>query len=119
MPVDGFPYTWTQDDVDNPYDPSRFTDAEEQYVWCRVLVTFPSGETRTVTGDYLNVGDPFPVLRCGIEEAASGLGLLHYLSDERLYLAVCREVDRQLAWRPVVLLTCPEFRIKLDLVEPQ
>ncbi|MCB1257204.1 MAG: hypothetical protein KDB26_08875 [Microthrixaceae bacterium] len=119
MPLDGYPHTWTQEDVANPYDPSRFTDSNEEFVWCRILVTFPSGETRTCTGDYLNAGDQTPVLRCGIEEAASELGLLHYLADERLYLRVCEEVDRQLSWRPVVLLSCPEFRIKLDLMEPQ
>ena len=108
--------TWTQDDVENPYDPAPYTS--EEFVWCRVLVTYPNGETRSVTGDYLNAGNPTPVLCCGIEEAAKELGLLHYLDDERLYLRVCKEVDRQLSWRPVVLLTCPEFRIKLDLVEP-
>ena len=118
MPTDGFPYTWTAEDVENPYDPSRFTDDDEEYVWCRILVTYPNGDTRSVTGDYLNAGDT-PRLCCGIEEAASELGLLHYLSDERLYLRVCKEVDRQLSWRPVVLLTCPHFKIKLDLVEPQ
>ena len=94
-----------------------YTDHNDEYVWCRIRVTFPDGETRSTTGDYLNVGDPFPVLCCGIEEAASELGLLHYLSDERLYLKVCAEVDRQLAWRPLVRLRCPEFNIRLDLVE--
>lgn len=119
MPTDGFPMTWTDEDVANPYDPAPFTDAAEEFVWCRVLVTFPDGGTRTATGDYLNAGDPTPVLCCGIEEAAKELGLLHYLADERLYLKVCKEVDRQLSWRPVVLLSCKEFRIKLDLVVPQ
>ncbi|MCB1257611.1 MAG: hypothetical protein KDB26_10920 [Microthrixaceae bacterium] len=100
------------------YDPAAYTDDAEEFVWCTVTVTLPDGETRTATGDYLNAGNPTPVLCCGIEEAASELGLLHYLADERLYLKVCEEVTRQLSWRPVVLLSCPEFTIKLDLVEP-
>lgn len=116
MPTEGFPLTWTADDVENPYDPAPYTS--EGHVWCRVLVTFPDGGTRTATGDYLDAA-PMPALCCGIEEMAKELGLLHYLPDERLYVKVCDEVTRQLAWRPLVRLSCPEFSIRLDLVVPQ
>lgn len=115
MPTEGFPYTWTQEDVENPYDPSRFTDAAVEFVWCRVLVTFPSGETRTCTGDYLNAGDPTPRLCCGIYDLCADLGLPE--PDDQTCLSVSEQVDRQLSWRPVVLLSCPHFKIKLDLVE--
>ncbi|BBY98351.1 hypothetical protein [Mycolicibacterium fallax] len=100
------------------YNPAAYTDAAEGHVWCRVTVTLPDGGTRTATGDYLDAA-PIPVLCCGIEEAAKELGLLHYLDDERLYLKVCAEVDRQLSWRPLVRLSCRQFSIRLDLVEPQ
>lgn len=101
-----------------PYDPAPYTDDREEFVWCMVTVTLPDGETRTTTGDYLNLDD-MPALHCGIEEMALNLGLLHYLSDEELYLKVCREVTRQLALRPRAVLTCPELTARLELVVPK
>ena len=98
------------------YDPAPFTDEDEDSIWCMVTVTLRNtGETRTTTGDYLDA-EPMPALACGIEEAASELGLIHLLSDEALYIKVCREVDRQLALRPRAMLACPEFSIGIDLV---
>lgn len=99
------------------YDPLVYTDDDDR-VWCAVTVTLRDGETRTITGDYLDA-EPMPELGCGIEEAASELGLIHLLSDEALYLKVCREVDRQLALRPRAVLACPEFSIRIDLVPPE
>lgn len=99
------------------YDPLPYTDDAEESIWCAVTVTFTDGETKTITGDYLDA-EPLPELGCGIEEAASELGLIHLLSDEALYLKVCREVDRQLALRPLAMLACPEFSIRIDLVVP-
>lgn len=98
------------------YDPLVYTDDDDR-VWCAVTVTLRDGETRTITGDFLDA-EPLPALGCGIEEAASELGLIHLLSDEGLYLKVCREVDLQLALRPRARLACPEFSIRIDLVEP-
>ncbi len=99
------------------YDPAPYTDDDDR-VWSRVTITFQDGETRRITGDYLD-GEPLPALGCGIEEAASELALIHLLADERLYLRVCREVDRQLALRPLAMLACPEFSIRIDLVPPE
>lgn len=107
--------TWTQDDVENPYDPAPYTS--EEFVWCRVTITYPDGQTRTATGNYLSASGAFPMLMCGIYDLCDDLGLPE--PDDQTCLSVSEQVDRQLAWRPLVRLSCPEFRIKLDLVEPQ
>ena len=99
------------------YDPLRYADAREEYVWCRVTVTVRGGEVRETVGDYLNL-EGMPVLRCGIEEAASTLGLIDHLADDDLYVSVCAAVTKQLALMPWALLTCPTMTIRLDLMEP-
>ena len=101
----------------HPYDPLRYADTREEYVWCRVTATLRSGEVRKTTGDYLNL-EYMPTLRCGIEEAASALGLIDHLEDDDLYVAVCAAVTRQLALMPWALLTCPTLTVRIDLVEP-
>ncbi len=108
--------TWTQEDVENPYNPAAFTD-DDECVWCRVTITYPDGQTRSATGNYLAASDHFPQLMCGIYELAADLGLPE--PSDPVCLAVSEAVDKQLSWRPVVLLSCKEFRIKLDLVVPQ
>ncbi len=120
MPLEGYPYTWTAEDVRNPYDPLVYTDDNQETVWCRVTATMPNGETRTATGNYLNL-EGYPVLRCGIEEAASELGLIDLLADTDTdkYIAVCERVDRDLSWRPFAILRCPELSIRLNLIPPR
>lgn len=100
-----------------PYNPLRYADAKQEYVWCRVTATLRSGETRVTTGDFLNL-EGMPTLRCGIEEAASALGLIDHLEDTDLYVSVCETVTKQLALMPWALLTCPTMTIRLDLMEP-
>ncbi|BBY99645.1 hypothetical protein [Mycolicibacterium fallax] len=117
MPLEGFPWTWTAEDVANPYDPTPFTDADEETVWCRVTITLPDGTTRTATGNYLNL-EGYPVMRCGIEEAADELGLERLLADTDKYVTICEWVDRDLSWRPFARLRCPELTIHIELTEP-
>ena len=101
-----------------PYDLLRYTDPDTEGIHCRVTVTLPDGTTRTVTGDYLDL-EGYPVLRCGIEEAAQQLGLVHLLDDTTRYTAVCQTVTRQLAWRPFAVLRCPELSIRINLIPPR
>ncbi|MCB1257903.1 MAG: hypothetical protein KDB26_12400 [Microthrixaceae bacterium] len=101
-----------------PYDPLRFADTREEYVWCRVTVTVrATGEVRETVGDYLNL-EYMPRLRCGIEEAASALGLIDHLADDDLYVSVCAAVTKQLALMPWAHLTCPTLTVRIDLLEP-
>lgn len=114
MPIEGFPYTWTQEDVAHPYDPAPFTD-DDDCVWCKVTLLYPDGQTRSATGNYLAASSAFPMLMCGIYDLATDLGLPE--PSDPVCLAVSEAVDKQLAWRPVVRLRCRAFNIRLDLVE--
>lgn len=100
------------------YDPLRYSDAREEYVWCSVIASVrATGEVRETVGDFLNL-EYMPTLRCGIEEIASHLGLIDHLADDDLYVSVCETVTKQLALMPWAYLSCPTLTIRLDLVEP-
>lgn len=115
VPLEGFPYTWTAEDVAHPYDPAAFTD-DDDCVWCKVTLVYTDGQTRCVTGNYLAAYSAFPMLMCGIYDLCDDLGLPE--PSDPVCLAVSEAVDKQLSWRPLVRLRCKEFSIRLDLVEP-
>jgi len=111
--ADGEPET----DEDDPYDPEPFTDDDGDFVWCKVTLVYPDGQTRSATGKYLHATDDFPRLMCGIFDLAEDLGLPE--PPDAVCLHISDVVDPQLARRPYAVLKCPEFEAKLDLVEPQ
>ncbi|MCV7194098.1 hypothetical protein [Mycolicibacterium brumae] len=100
---------------DEDYDPDDFAD-DVGWIWCEVTLTYPSGETRTATGNYLHPGEPFPLLQCGIFNLCEDLGLPE--PNDAKCLAVSNVVDPQLARRPWATLECPQFKARLDLVAP-
>lgn len=102
-------------DEGDPYDPTDFMDAEG-WIWCRVTLTYPDGDTRSVRGGYLHPVDGFPKLQCGIFALAEDL-CLPEPSDAKC-LAVGEVVDRQLAQRPWAVVECPEFSATLMLEAP-
>ncbi len=100
-----------------PYDPEPYTDAVG-WVWCEVTLTYPSGETRSATGNYLHsTTEGLPLLQCGIFNMCDDLGLPE--PEDEKCLAVSNVVDRQLAWRPWARVRCPQFEVRIDLVTPQ
>lgn len=101
---------------DEPYDPDDFTDDDEGWVWCRVTITRPDGQTRTAVGGYLHPGEPFPQLLCGIFEMCEDLDLPE--PSDAVCLAVSEKVNEQLTRRPWATLRCPEFEAKLHLAAP-
>lgn len=102
-------------DEGDPYDPDDFADSEG-WIWCRVTLTYPDGETRTAVGGYLHPVDGLPRLQCGIFALAEALELPE--PEDALCLAVSAKVDPQLARRPWAVVECPEFAATLMLEAP-
>ena len=111
--VDDEPET---EDEPEPYDPDDFAD-DVGWIWCRVTVTTADGETRTTVGGYLHPVDGLPRLQCGIFEMCEDLGLDE--PEDAVCLHISEVVDPQLARRTWAVLECPQFKAKLELVEPQ
>ncbi|WP_100482287.1 hypothetical protein [Mycobacteroides abscessus] len=101
-----------------PYDVTLYLCGEN--VWCRATWTWrATGETVTVTEDYLNLEGGKPVLCCGIYDAAAALDLPDaWFEDDRFVLAVSAKVDRQLALRPCAEVRCPVGTLTVELVSP-
>lgn len=96
------------------YDPTPYTDTDAEFVWCRVEITLPDGETRTAVGDYLNLDGDRARLMCGIYEMGADLGL----PVPETTLKIHQVVNRQLVRRPWAVMVCPELSARLELVTP-
>lgn len=104
-----------------PYDLDPYTDPVDPHLWCTVRWRWrDTGETIGAVGDYLDVVDGMPALRCGIYQAAEDMGLPdEWLDDDAFSLAVSAKVDRQLALTPRAELRCPLGVLRVDLVSPR
>ncbi|ORA77584.1 hypothetical protein BST28_17430 [Mycolicibacter kumamotonensis] len=103
------------------YDLAPYLDqSNPEHVWCEATWTWRvNGETARAVGDYLDVVNGSPALRCGIWDAAPELDLpVDWFTDE-FVLAVSAKLYRQLSLAPWATLHCPDGTLRVELTAPR